>query len=348
MQVKEVADKVWKYFLEQGNFKNTSKIPFGSTGFSLDAKSPQVVLYSVAYTVGVPKPKIYIFCTKKNISKKDQETLRIFVEENFASQYGFDVSVEVSGNIQIDQEKNSNGTVFVHDDKIACGSSCAPGTQNYSGTFGAIVKKDGDEENCYIVSNNHILSACNDMPPGMPILSPSNMDTRPGFAAGEIATLSDIIALKSGNVGFVNPCKEDIALAKITGVKQITSWQGDSSNGYDTPIDIVDCQSYMRVKKFGRTTGLTHGTILCKNVPTQISFNMLSLGYAWFSDFYIVQGDDGFGFSSPGDSGSLVVTEDGRSAVGLIFAGDEYFTFIFPFSHLAQLFGGIKLVNNYG
>ena len=57
----------------------------------------------------------------------------------------------------------TEGTLFEHNGRVACGSSLLFSGENYSGTFGAIVrkKKGGD---MHILSNNHILAACNHTP----------------------------------------------------------------------------------------------------------------------------------------------------------------------------------------
>ena len=65
---------------------------------------------------------------------------------------------------------------YEYNDRIACGSSCAPSGENYSGTIGALVS---DGKRMLGLSNNHVFAACNHMPVGMPILSPATMDARP-------------------------------------------------------------------------------------------------------------------------------------------------------------------------
>jgi hypothetical protein len=54
-------------------------------------------------------------------------------------------------------------------------------------------------------------------------------------------------------------------------------------------------------------------------------------------------------FALPGDSGSLVVTEDGRAAVGLIFSSSPNGAIghMIPFRQIAKKLG-IKLRNDHG
>ena len=76
------------------------------------------------------------------------------------------------------------------------------------------------------------------------------------------------------------------------------------------------------VLKAGRTTGVTRGVV------SQVEIDRLrvdmgepgSSRVASFSDQFEVQGDDGRPFSLGGDSGSVIIDEDGW-ALGLLFAG---------------------------
>jgi len=72
------------------------------------------------------------------------------------------------------------------------------------------------------------------------------------------------------------------------------------------------------VKKSGRSSGLTFSVVLATDVTCKIALS--SSEYAIFSD-QVVAGP----MSMPGDSGSLVLTED-NYAVGLLFAGSEQAT----------------------
>ena len=63
-----------------------------------------------------------------------------------------------------------------------------------------------------------------------------------------------------------------------------------------------------------------------------------------------IRANPGQHFALPGDSGSLVVTEDRSAAVGLLFAaspGGEEGVAI-PMTHVATCFGNIALVSGHG
>ncbi|HEY2412741.1 MAG TPA: hypothetical protein VGI40_10890 [Pirellulaceae bacterium] len=245
----------------------------------------------------------------------------------------------------------NRGNIYIHDDdRVACGSSAAPSGKNYAGTYGMLVK-DGDGL-LYALSNNHVFADCNHLPIGMPILSPAGMDGRPGERApGEICRFSKMIELRSGAPALVNPCREDLAIAEVTDEDQVSSWQGDEDDGYDTPAGTIAPSRRLAVKKFGRTTGLTHGTIESVVVSTGIpyqsdKFNAL----VWFQGVWAVKSNDSDPFALGGDSGSLVVTEDGEHCVGILFATAAKGSrgFIIPMDRVVQGFDGLEVVSDHG
>jgi len=75
------------------------------------------------------------------------------------------------------------------------------------------------------------------------------------------------------------------------------------------------------VKKTGRTTGFTTGTIIQVDVTTSVMYNGRT---ASFSGQLMANA-----MSGPGDSGSAVLDEN-NYAVGLLFAGSDNSTLITP------------------
>jgi hypothetical protein len=107
----------------------------------------------------------------------------------------------------------------------------------------------------------------------------------------------------------------------------------------------------MRVKKVGRTTGLTTGTVESILTPFAIPYKSRHFSATvWFQEMWTVRGDSGSQFALPGDSGSLVVDNSGASAAGLLFAvgGLADYGIVIPMTHVAGLFGGISLVGGHG
>jgi hypothetical protein len=107
----------------------------------------------------------------------------------------------------------------------------------------------------------------------------------------------------------------------------------------------------MNVKKFGRTTGITIGQIEAKVAsPMPVEYNSKHFkGLVWFENVWTVRGTKG-PFALPGDSGSLVVTDDGQEAVGLVFASSRNgeYAWIIPMPCVVGMFGGLRLVNGHG
>jgi len=264
-----------------------------------------------------------------------------------------DVPIEINriGRVAIRPEMASSstnrGNIFLHKNRVACGSSCAPSGETYAGTMGALVKKFSK---LYVLSNNHVIAACNHTPVGTPILSPANMDGRSGTRApGEVCRHSEICELRSGTQTLVPVSREDAAIAEVVDPGIVSSWQGDDVNGFDTPKKVVPLYSGMRVKKVGRTTGLTAGVVEAVLTPFPIPYKSRHFSATvWFEEMWSVVGDVAGQFALQGDSGSLVVDDKGESAVGLLFTVGVDYGIIIPMTHVAGLFGGITLVSGHG
>ena len=254
-----------------------------------------------------------------------------------------------------------DGKIYRVGERVACGSSCAPAGENYSGTFGALVKYNNE---LYAISNNHVFSACNHVPDKMPIMSPANADSFSGLdnhgkpsGAPQAFCYCDTklsVALHSGCPSFVTPNKLDLSFAKIIDQDKVSSWQGDSQQGYDRPSSWKNPCSRMAVKKFGRSTGLTHGIIqyeILDQYPIYYQSRHIS-GWYWFNHSAWIakplndEADEAF--ATYGDSGSLVVTEDGNFAVGMVFAIEENKTYILPMEDIMKQHNNLRLVNNHG
>ncbi len=65
---------------------------------------------------------------------------------------------------------------------------------------------------------------------------------------------------------------------------------------------------------------------------------------------WTIRGDDGEPFALPGDSGSLVVSEDGSSAIGLIFAVNNAggYAIFCELAPVLSAFGNMALLTNHG
>ena len=70
----------------------------------------------------------------------------------------------------------------------------------------------------------------------------------------------------------------------------------------------------------------------------------------WFTDTWTVRSDDAEPFALPGDSGSLVVSEDGTTAVGLLFAVNNkgQYGIVIPLEQLLVELNNATLVSGHG
>jgi hypothetical protein len=362
MTAKELAHALAKKFLAQGSFAFAGPTSPGSHAMPATASAKAASAYfeesgfaglsvqSVGFEQGVPDPKVHVYVTKG--ARKAVEHQIDDVDGDTAT-----VVVHRIGKVMIRPEMASGAThagrVYERNGRIACGGSCAPSGENYAGTIGALVRTS--DNRLFVLSNNHVLAAANHVPVGMPILAPSTIDARPGVRApGELCRHSQICELRSGEPALVPPSCDDIAIAEVVNQNAVSSWQGDVVDGFDSPAQIGVLRSNMRVKKVGRTTGLTFGTVEARIIdPFPMPYKCRHFAaVVWFTDVWTVLADQGTMFASPGDSGSLVVSEDGTEAMGLLFAvsssaaGD--YGIIIPMAHVVAQFGGLTLVSKHG
>ena len=301
---------------------------------------------SVGFEEGSEDPKVHIY-----VNKGSAKALKLLPD----SVDSVKVVIHRTSSLLIRPEAASTrmnkGHIFTRNGAICCGTSCAPTSEQLSGTIGAIVRLTDGGQIC-LLSNNHVFSGCNHTPPNQPILAPSNSDGRPNAPAPrEVGRHHAMIELRSGDPNYVDPCELDLGLIKATHLDRISSWQGDDADGFDTPGQISSPLSMMRVKKFGRTTGLTFGTVEARSKRfTPIEYTTKAFkGIVWFKDIWTVRSDQGDVFAAGGDSGSLVVTEDGSEAVGILFAANtrgEY-GWILPMPKVMAAFGGLEVVNGH-
>ena len=212
--------------------------------------------------------------------------------------------------------------IFLHNNRLACGSSVTVAPVHGAGTFGAIVRLE-DGTLCGL-TNNHVTGECNHSKIGMHVLCPSPHDADPAHPAPTaIGKHRNFVTLESGDPGQVRLQEVDAALFTLTRPEIVTSMQGAGSDAYDTPSQVAPPLGGLLVKKFGRTTGLTHGVVIGRAV-TGLGIPYASKRFTsmvYFDQAWTVAATTGGAFSLGGDSGSLVVSQEGSRAIGLIFAG---------------------------
>ncbi|GJE52536.1 hypothetical protein GOFOIKOB_5609 [Methylobacterium tardum] len=237
---------------------------------------------------------------------------------------------------------------YRHNGRIACGSSIHPASIHGAGSLGCLVQDRAG--GLFGLSNNHVTGGCNHMEDGMPILSPAPFDASPDRTHPVPETLgrhSRSIPILSGDPRIIPAQLHDAAIFEVVNPDRVTSMQGDGT--YDTPAQIMVPTAGVRVMKVGRTTGLTRGTVRgVQSAPVPIPYNADRFkALVYIGGGLAIVGDGGQQFSQPGDSGSLVVTEDGQFAVGLIAAGSSSFSICLPLEPtLNEL--GVSLVSSHG
>jgi hypothetical protein len=206
-----------------------------------------------------------------------------------------------------------------------------------AGTFGCLVRRNGE---LLVLSNNHVLADSNAGAVGDPVLQPASYD---GGTVGEdsIATLADFVPLRlseeesgcgtaqsaagalnwlarlfgsdarlravsqevAGNLvdaALARPLDPGLVTPEILGIGKVTG--------------SARAELGSKLKKSGRTTGLTRGEVIQVDVTAEVWYGER---YARFTDQLMADG-----MSQGGDSGSAVLDEEDR-VVGLLFGGSD-------------------------
>ena len=202
-----------------------------------------------------------------------------------------------------------------------------------TGTLGARVTNGADT---YALSNNHVFAGGNMASIGDAILQPGPIEDGGTDPADRIGTLADYQAINF-DPGSSNTIDAAIALTTPGDVGTATL-----PDGYGSPSSTtVPASVGLQVQKYGRTTGLTSGSINAVNVDVDVCYLPLlpnvCLEQAHFGNQFSIP-DNGGLFSDAGDSGSLVVTQGSNNPVGLLFAGGDGLTIANPIDAVLQRF----------
>jgi hypothetical protein len=222
-----------------------------------------------------------------------------------------------------------------------------------AGTLGCLVLKGGA---LFILSNNHVLADSNLGKEGDPIIQPGKHDG--GTLADQIATLEEFVSIDFGTSPPTCPTAKTVeqllnAIAKGMGSgHRVVSYQeSGGENRVDAALarplspDLVERHILnigvpkgsreatlgTNIKKSGRTTGFTTGSIIQIDATVQVSYG--SAGVATFTDQFVAGP-----MSAGGDSGSAVLDEEDY-VVGLLFAGSENTTIFTPIQFVLDALG---------
>ncbi len=213
------------------------------------------------------------------------------------------------------------------------------------GTLGSLVQIDGTQ---YILSNYHVFEA--DVIPGGnnrvaafgdPIIQPGLIDAHCDANNTQIvASLNVRGSLPESNV--------DASIAQvIPGMV--------NSSGAILEIGMISSQTVgayinQRVKKSGRTTGLTDSRVSGLNATVEVLYDDECASATGFSKIYtgqIIIGNRGTRFLAGGDSGSLMVENVAQNprAIGLLFAGSSTLAVANPIDEVLEFFGAVMVGN---
>ncbi len=228
-----------------------------------------------------------------------------------------------------------------------------------AGTLGTVVRDAATSERL-ILSNNHVLANSNDAQLGDAILQPGPIDG--GHADSDtLATLERFIPIQftsepsdcgvakwvADAANFVArllasrsklvPIREDPAA--INQVDAAVARPVDDGDLLDEILDIGEVSGTvgptlgMAVRKSGRTTAFTTGTITVLEATIDVNYGE---GRKARFEGQIVSSP----MSQGGDSGSLIVSGDSLQAVGLLYAGSNQVTI---FNSIGEVLAALRI-----
>ncbi|HCB50126.1 MAG TPA: hypothetical protein DEP47_11540 [Chloroflexi bacterium] len=287
----------------------------------------------------------------------------VFVKQKVAAETlsGDQLVPEKVGEVPTDVVES--GEIFAHQSRTgkyrpAPGGVSVSHPRVTAGTLGAVVRDSNSGERL-ILSNNHVLANSNSASEGDIILQPGSADggtaandaigsllryqpiqfeTTPGppgdcGQANAFASLGNFIARTLGSEYRVYAYRVqqvvnlvDAAVARPLNDRDIL----DEILEIGEVSGVEEATIGMAVRKSGRTTSLTNGSIIA--LDTMVTVNYGGGRNAIF-DQQIVSGP----MSQPGDSGSLLVDGDSQRAVGLLFAGSDQTTVYNPIGLVQDL-----------
>jgi hypothetical protein len=164
-----------------------------------------------------------------------------------------------------------------------------------------------------LLSNNHVIALENDAIADDPVVDPGKDDggTVPANTVAHFARCVNLDFSGASNV-------VDCAVARLAPGVSLAP-PGEPGFPYDPSLPPPTVAKTSLVKKLGRSTGLTTGTVT--GIEMGGFFVDYQNGPAMFDHQIEVTGVGG-AFAAHGDSGSLVINEAG-AAVGLLFAVSE-------------------------
>jgi hypothetical protein len=184
-----------------------------------------------------------------------------------------------------------------------------------AGTIGCFCRstRAGDDPKAvFALSNNHVFASVNQARPGDPLYQPGPVDG--GIMTDHFANLERFVPIRTGGT-LVN--EVDAAIGRLLdGVEwhhAVCTVGGISGIG--------DPEEGLVVRKHGRTTGLTVGTIDDVSYDALVGMSDDPGDVALFENQFRIDSTGPSPIGLGGDSGSTVFREADQTVVGLYFAG---------------------------
>jgi hypothetical protein len=217
-----------------------------------------------------------------------------------------------------------------------------------SGTLGSLVQKGGTQ---YILSNSHVFAG-DVVAGGNGRVSQIGDDVnQPGLVDANCSSSGTNIVANVSSLSTTYPPNStpnvDCSIAQVRSGMVRTD--GSILEIGTLSASTLGATVGLGVKKSGRTTGLTRGSISAINATVTVGYDT-ECGGSSFTKTYtgqIIVNQHSSGFLNSGDSGSLMVEDVSTNprAVGLLFAGSSSSAVANPIADvLAQL--GVTMVGN--
>jgi len=215
-----------------------------------------------------------------------------------------------------------------------------------SGTLGALVQKGGVQ---YILSNSHVFAGDVVSGGNGKVAAIGDDVTQPGYVDNNCSTTGTNIVADVSSLSTLYPPTStpnvDCAIAQVRSGMVRTD--GAILEIGTLSASTVGAFVGQAVKKSGRTTGLTRGSISGLNASVNVGYEDECGGTSFTKSFtgQLVVSQRNSGFLNSGDSGSLMVEDVATNprAVGLLFAGSRTSAIANPIGDdLAQL--GVTMV----
>jgi hypothetical protein len=195
------------------------------------------------------------------------------------------------------------------------------------GTLGSLLNRNGS---FFILSNNHVMADSDTATVNDAIIQPALIDTGTCTSTGAttVANLTQWFTLEGTPTNPVDASISQIVSGKVdTGGNILLLGSSADTNGVPVPGaphagSGLAAAIGQNVAKSGRSSGLTCSTVVSISDAFSVQYQKGCGTGTTFSVNYTNQISIAGGeFSTEGDSGSLVVTQDTADPVGLLFAG---------------------------